>query len=42
MNWIEILLITLGISLDIFGVVACQGAQVAKVEKSLLQLAAPL
>ena len=38
MNWIEILLITLGISLDIFGVVACQGAQVAKIDKKSLAI----
>lgn len=36
MNWIEIILITLGISLDIFGVVICQGALVAKIEKKRL------
>ena len=38
MNWIEILLITLGISLDIFGAVACEGALVAKIEKKSLAI----
>lgn len=38
MNWIETLLITLGISLDVFGAVACQGALVAKIEKKLLAM----
>ena len=38
MNWIEILLITLGISLDIFGAVACEGALVAKIEKKTLAI----
>jgi len=33
MNGIEAVLITLGISLDIFGAVACQGALAAKIEK---------
>lgn len=36
MNWIEAVLITLGISLDIFGAVACQGALVEKIEKKHL------
>ena len=36
MNWIEILLITAGISLDVFGAVACQGALVAKINKKTL------
>lgn len=38
MNWIEILLITLGISLDLFAAVECQGALVAKVKKRHLGL----
>lgn len=38
MSWIEILVITLGISLDIFAAVACQGALVARVEKKHLVL----
>lgn len=36
MNWIEILVITLGISLDIFAAVECQGALVARVKKKHL------
>ncbi len=36
MNWIEILLITLGISLDIFGVVTCEGALLAEINKKSL------
>lgn len=36
MNWIEAVLIILGISLDIFGAVACQGALVEKIEKKHL------
>ena len=38
MNWIEILVITLGISLDIFAAVECQGALVARVKKKHLVL----
>ena len=38
MNWIEILLITVGMSLDIFGSVACQGALVAKISGKKLGL----
>lgn len=38
MNWIEAVLIILGISLDIFGAVACQGALVEKIEKKHLVL----
>lgn len=38
MSWIEILLIVLGVSLDIFAAVACQGALVAKVNKKHLSL----
>lgn len=36
MDWIEILLITLGISLDIFGVVTCEGALLAEINKKRL------
>lgn len=36
MNWIEILLVTLGISLDIFAAVECQGALVVKISKKQL------
>lgn len=36
MNWIEILLITVGISLDIFGVVTCEGALLAEIDKKRL------
>ncbi len=36
MNWIETLLITLGISLDIFGVVTCEGALLAEINKRRL------
>ena len=37
MNWIETLLITLGISLDIFGIVTCEGALLAEIEKNVLR-----
>lgn len=36
MNWIENLLILIGISLDIFAGMECQGSLVAKVDKKLL------
>ena len=36
MNWIETLLITLGISLDIFGIVTCEGALLAEINKKRL------
>ncbi len=36
MNWIETLLITLGISLDIFGIVTCEGALLAEIDKKRL------
>lgn len=39
MNWIEILVVTLGISLDIFAAVECQGALVAQVKKKQLVIA---
>lgn len=38
MNWLEEVLIILGISLDIFATMACQGALVAKIEKKHLAL----
>lgn len=42
MNWIEIVLITLGISLDIFGAVVCQGALATKIEKKYLAMGCAL
>ncbi len=36
MSWIEIVLITIGMSLDTFAAVECQGALVAKLEKETL------
>ncbi len=36
MNWIEILLITFGISMDIFGIVTCEGALLAEIDKKRL------
>lgn len=36
MNWIEILVITLGISLDIFAAVECQGTLVSQIKKKHL------
>ncbi len=42
MNWIEILVITLAISLDIFAAVECQGALVARVKKKHLVLVCAL
>lgn len=38
MSWIEILLITAGISLDIFAAMECQGSLVQKVDKKQLTL----
>ena len=39
MSWIEIVLITIGMSLDTFAAVECQGALVAKLEKKRLSKA---
>ena len=39
MSWIEIVLITIGMSLDTFAAVECQGALVAKLEKKRLSIA---
>ncbi len=39
MSWIEIVLITIGMSLDTFAAVECQGALVAKLEKKRLSMA---
>ena len=39
MSWIEIVLITIGMSLDTFAAVECQGASVAKLEKKRLSMA---
>lgn len=36
MNWLETILVTLGISLDIFAAMACKGAQLSKIEKKPL------
>lgn len=33
MNWLETILVTLGVSLDIFATMACKGAQLSKIEK---------
>ena len=38
MNWIENLLILVGISLDIFASMECQGSLVAKIDKKHLTL----
>ena len=38
MNWIEMLVVTAGLSLDIFAAVECQGALVARVRKRHLVL----
>lgn len=38
MNWIEMLMVTMGLSLDIFAAVECQGALVAQVKKKHLVL----
>lgn len=42
MNLIEIVLITIGVSLDTFAAVECQGAVVAKLEKKRLAMAVAL
>lgn len=42
MNLIEIVLITIGVSLDTFAAVECQGAVVAKLEKKQLAMAVAL
>ena len=39
MSWIEIVLITIGMSLDTFAAIECQGALVAKLEKKRLSMA---
>ena len=39
MSWIDIVLITIGMSLDTFAAVECQGALVAKLEKKRLSMA---
>ena len=39
MSWIEIVLITIGMSLDTFAAVECQGSLVAKLEKKRLSMA---
>ena len=39
MSWIEIVLITIGMSLDTFAAVECQGALVANLEKKRLSMA---
>lgn len=39
MSWVEIVLITIGMSLDTFAAVECQGALVAKLEKKRLSMA---
>lgn len=36
MNWLETMLVTGGISLDIFATIACKGAQLSKIEKEPL------
>ena len=36
MNWLETILVTLGVSLDIFAAMACKGAQLSKIEKKPL------
>lgn len=38
MNWLEIILVTVGISLDIFAAIACKGAQLSKIEKKPLAI----
>lgn len=42
MNLIEIVLITIGVSLDVFATVECQGAVVAKVEKKQMAMSVVL
>jgi putative Mn2+ efflux pump MntP len=36
MNWLETILVILGISLDIFAAMACKGAQLSKIERTPL------
>lgn len=36
MNWLETILVTLGISLDIFAAMECKGSQLSKIEKKPL------
>lgn len=36
MNWLETILVTLGVSLEIFATMACKGAQLSKIEKKPL------
>lgn len=36
MNWLETILVTVGISLDIFAAMECKGAQLSKIEKKPL------
>lgn len=38
MNWLETILVTLGISLDIFAAMVCKGAQLSKIEKKPMVL----
>lgn len=38
MNWLETILVTLGISLDIFATMVCKGAQLSKIEKKPMVL----
>lgn len=38
MNWLETILVTLGVSLDIFAAMACKGAQLSKIEKKPMAL----
>ena len=38
MNWLETILVTLGISLDIFAAMECKGAQLSKIEKKPLMI----
>ena len=38
MSWIEMFVVTLGLSLDIFAAVECQGALVAHIKKKHLML----
>ncbi len=38
MNWLETILVTMGVSLDIFAAMACKGAQLSKIEKKPMVL----
>lgn len=38
MNWLETILVTAGMSLDIFAATACKGAQLSKIEKKPLAI----